>query len=114
MVSFGKAMFFLGLEVLSIALYVLASSNRASIKSNEAGLKYFDGIICIRYYFIWNLLDLRSYGSFDVVTLAIYHALLSCQFGFHCIALLTIGMLFKIAAVPFHFWAQMFMKVHQL
>jgi NADH-quinone oxidoreductase subunit N len=33
-------MFFLGLEVLSIALYVLASSNRSS-KSNEAGLKYF-------------------------------------------------------------------------
>jgi NADH-quinone oxidoreductase subunit N len=40
MVSFGNSDL-LGLEVLSIALYVLASSNRSSIKSNEAGLKYF-------------------------------------------------------------------------
>src|SRR5690606_5545643 len=42
MVSFGNlAMFFLGLEVLSIALYVLAASDRRHIKSNEAGMKYF-------------------------------------------------------------------------
>ena len=42
MVSFGNlAMFFLGLEILSIALYVLASSERLSLKSNEAGMKYF-------------------------------------------------------------------------
>jgi NADH:ubiquinone oxidoreductase subunit 2 (subunit N) len=38
MVSFGNLRF---LGLLSIALYVLASSNRSSIKSNEAGLKYF-------------------------------------------------------------------------
>jgi NADH:ubiquinone oxidoreductase subunit 2 (subunit N) len=31
----------LGIEVLSIALYILAASNRLSLKSNEAGLKYF-------------------------------------------------------------------------
>jgi NADH-quinone oxidoreductase subunit N len=42
MVSFGNlSMFFLGIEVLSISLYVLAASDRTSIKSNEAGLKYF-------------------------------------------------------------------------
>lgn len=42
MVSFGNlAMFFLGIEILSIALYVLAASKRLDIKSNEAGMKYF-------------------------------------------------------------------------
>jgi NADH-quinone oxidoreductase subunit N len=42
MVSFGNlAMFFLGIEVLSISLYVLAASNRLNLKSNEAGMKYF-------------------------------------------------------------------------
>ena len=40
MVSFGNlAMFFLGIEILSIALYVLAASDRLNIKSNEAGMK---------------------------------------------------------------------------
>ena len=42
MVSFSNlAMFFLGIEVLSIGLYVLAGSDRLNIKSNEAGMKYF-------------------------------------------------------------------------
>jgi NADH-quinone oxidoreductase subunit N len=42
MVSFGNlSMFFLGIEILSISLYVLAASDRMNIKSNEAGLKYF-------------------------------------------------------------------------
>ena len=42
MVSFGNlAMFFLGIEILSIALYVLAASDRLNLKSNEAGMKYF-------------------------------------------------------------------------
>ena len=41
MVSFGNlAMFFLGIEVLSIALYVLAASDRLNLKSNEAVLEY--------------------------------------------------------------------------
>ena len=42
MVSFGNlAMFFLGIEVLSISLYILAASRRLDVKSNEAGMKYF-------------------------------------------------------------------------
>ena len=42
MVSFGNlSMFFLGIEVLSISLYILAASERLNLKSNEAGMKYF-------------------------------------------------------------------------
>ncbi|MBC5840709.1 NADH-quinone oxidoreductase subunit N [Flavobacterium sp. F-380] len=108
MVSFGNlAMFFLGLEVLSIALYVLASSDRASIKSNEAGLKYFlmgsfaSGIILFGICLIYGAI-----GSFDVVDISDLSRSAELPVWFPIgIALLTIGMLFKIAAVPFHFWA---------
>jgi NADH-quinone oxidoreductase subunit N len=108
MVSFGNlAMFFLGLEVLSIALYVLASSNRASIKSNEAGLKYFlmgsfaSGIILFGICLIYGAI-----GSFDVVDISDLSRSAELPVWFPIgIVLLTIGMLFKVAAVPFHFWA---------
>jgi NADH-quinone oxidoreductase subunit N len=53
----------LGIEVLSIALYILAASNRLSLKSNEAGLKYFlMGSLHQELYF-WYLLDIRSNGK---------------------------------------------------
>lgn len=108
MVSFGNlAMFFLGIEVLSIALYVLASSNRTSIKSNEAGLKYFlmgsfaSGIILFGICLIYGAM-----GSFDIVEISelSHSAELPIWFPIG-IVLVFIGMLFKIAAVPFHFWA---------
>jgi NADH-quinone oxidoreductase subunit N len=108
MVSFGNlAMFFLGLEVLSIALYVLASSNRLSIKSNEAGLKYFlmgsfaSGIILFGICLIYGAI-----GSFDVVDISDLSRSAELPVWFTIgIVLVTIGMLFKVAAVPFHFWA---------
>lgn len=66
MVSFGNmAMFFLGIEVLSISLYILAASNRLNVKSNEAGMKYFlmgsfaSGILLFR-----NLPNLWCYWIF--------------------------------------------------
>ncbi|NRS90508.1 NADH-quinone oxidoreductase subunit N [Flavobacterium sp. 7E] len=108
MVSFGNlAMFFLGIEVLSIALYVLASSNRLSIKSNEAGLKYFlmgsfaSGIILFGICLIYGAM-----GSFDVLEISELSRSAELPIWFPIgIVLIFIGMLFKIAAVPFHFWA---------
>jgi NADH-quinone oxidoreductase subunit N len=108
MVSFGNlSMFFLGIEVLSIALYILAASNRLSLKSNEAGMKYFlmgsfaSGIILFGICLIYG-----ATGSFDVAE--IYElsksGLIPIWF-FIGLSMLVIGMLFKIAAVPFHFWA---------
>ncbi|MCG9791723.1 NADH-quinone oxidoreductase subunit N [Flavobacterium algicola] len=108
MVSFGNlAMFFLGIEVLSIALYVLASSDRKSIKSNEAGMKYFlmgsfaSGIILFGICLIYGAM-----GTFDITEISelSYSAELPVWFPIGII-LVFIGMLFKIAAVPFHFWA---------
>ena len=72
MVSFGNlAMFFLGIEILSISLYVLAASNRMNLKSNEAGMKYFlmgsfaSGIILFGICLIYGAM-----GSFDITEIS--------------------------------------------
>ena len=108
MVSFGNlSMFFLGIEVLSIALYVLAASDRLNLKSNEAGMKYFlmgsfaSGIILFGICLIYGAM-----GSFDVIEISELSRSAELPVWFPIgIVLVTIGMLFKIAAVPFHFWA---------
>ncbi|PKB16424.1 NADH-quinone oxidoreductase subunit N [Flavobacterium sp. 5] len=108
MVSFGNlAMFFLGIEILSISLYVLAASDRTKIKSNEAGMKYFlmgsfaSGIILFGICMIYGAM-----GSFDIIEISDMSQSAELPIWFPIgIALVTIGMLFKIAAVPFHFWA---------
>ena len=108
MVSFGNlAMFFLGIEVLSISLYILAASNRLNVKSNEAGMKYFlmgsfaSGIILFGICFIYGAM-----GSFDVAEITEWSRSAELPKWFPIgITLVTIGMFFKIAAVPFHFWA---------
>ena len=108
MVSFTNlAMFFIGIETLSIALYILAGSSRLDIKSNEAGMKYFlmgsfaSGIILFGICLIYGAM-----GSFDVaeISSASLSAELPSWFPIGVI-LVVVGMLFKIAAVPFHFWA---------
>jgi NADH-quinone oxidoreductase subunit N len=108
MVSFGNlAMFFLGIEILSISLYVLAASKRMNLKSNEAGMKYFlmgsfaSGIILFGICLIYGAM-----GTFDVAEITDWSRSAELPIWFPIgIAMVTIGMLFKIAAVPFHFWA---------
>ena len=108
MVSFGNlAMFFLGIEILSISLYILAASNRLNLKSNEAGMKYFlmgsfaSGIILFGICLIYGAM-----GTFDVIEISELSQSAELPVWFPIgIILVTIGMLFKIAAVPFHFWA---------
>ena len=108
MVSFGNlAMFFLGIEILSISLYILADSNRMNVKSNEAGMKYFlmgsfaSGIILFGICLIYGAM-----GTFDVAEITDWSRSAELPIWFPIgISLVTIGMLFKVAAVPFHFWA---------
>jgi NADH-quinone oxidoreductase subunit N len=108
MVSFGNlAMFFLGIEILSISLYILAASYRMNLKSNEAGMKYFlmgsfaSGIILFGICLIYGAM-----GTFDVAEITDWSRSAELPIWFPIgIAMLTIGMLFKVAAVPFHFWA---------
>ena len=108
MVSFGNlAMFFLGIEVLSISLYVLAASRRLDLKSNEAGMKYFlmgsfaSGIILFGICLVYG-----ATGYFDMAEIYDLSQGAGLPVWFPIgITLIVIGMLFKIAAAPFHFWA---------
>jgi len=108
MVSFGNlSMFFLGIEVLSISLYVLAASRRLDLKSNEAGMKYFllgsfaSGIILFGICLIYG-----ATGYFDIAEIKDLSSGAGIPVWFPIgITLMIIGMLFKIAAAPFHFWA---------
>ena len=108
MVSFGNlAMFFIGIEILSISLYVLAASRRLDIKSNEAGMKYFlmgsfaSGIILFGICLVYG-----ATGYFDMANIYDLSQGIGLPIWFPIgITLIIIGMLFKIAAAPFHFWA---------
>ena len=108
MVSFGNlAMFFIGIEILSISLYVLAASKRLDVKSNEAGMKYFllgsfaSGIILFGICLIYG-----ATGYFDIAEIYALSEGAGIPIWFPIgLTLIIIGMLFKIAAVPFHFWA---------
>jgi len=108
MVSFGNlAMFFIGIEILSISLYVLAASKRLDVKSNEAGMKYFllgsfaSGIILFGICLIYG-----ATGYFNIGEIYQLSEGAGIPIWFPIgLTLIIIGMLFKIAAVPFHFWA---------
>jgi len=100
---------FLGLEVLSVSLYVLAGFNRASIKSNEAGLKYFLlGAFSTGFLLYGMALTYGATGTTRVVKIAEYVAQNSAvaQNPLFVIGMLlmAVGFSFKIAAAPFHMW----------
>jgi NADH-quinone oxidoreductase subunit N len=101
---------FLGLEVLSIALYVLAASHRRRIESQESGIKYFVLGGFSSAFFLYGIALIyggsgsTNYGEIvqsfsDTVQTERTDALVLAG-----VALLLVGLLFKVAAVPFHFW----------
>jgi len=102
---------FLGLEILSIALYVLAASHRKRLQSQESGLKYFVlGGFSSAIFLYGIALVYGGTGStnFDRMLDALA-ANVPAQKGDDAIllagvALLLVGLAFKVAAVPFHFW----------
>ncbi len=108
LVSFGNmAMFFLGIEVLSISLYILAGSKKKELRSNEAGMKYFlmgsfaSGILLFGIALIYG-----ETGSFDLGQIAAYTAAVHPSVLFTLgVGMILVGMLFKVSAAPFHFWA---------
>jgi len=110
MVSFhNMAMLFLGIEILSISLYVLAGSNKESFFSNEAAFKYFImGSFATGFLLMGIALVYGATGSFDITKISehveVQRAALP-GFFYIGIFLILIGLAFKISAVPFHFWA---------
>lgn len=110
MVSFhNMAMLFLGVEILSISLYVLAGSNKDSFLSNEAAFKYFImGSFATGFLLMGIALVYGATASFDIAEISQRireNAAGLPTFFYVGMLLMLIGMAFKISAVPFHFWA---------
>lgn len=108
MVAFGNmVMFFLGLEILSITLYILAGSDRINIKSNEAGMKYFlMGSFASGFILFGIALIYGATVSFDLDQIQLASSQLTMPKWFMVgFVMMLVGLLFKIAAFPFHFWA---------
>ena len=108
MVSFGNlATYFVGIEILSIALYILAASKPTSIKSNEAGMKYFlMGAFASGFLLFGIALIYGATGSFDMSTIHQAGMSANVEDWFYIgVVMISVAMLFKIAAVPFHLWA---------
>lgn len=101
---------FLGLETLSLALYVLAASDRRRVASQEAGLKYFVlGGFASAVLLYGIALVYGGAGSTNVgeIVAAFQTTILSDgndSIVLAGIALLIVGLAFKVAAVPFHVW----------
>ena len=96
---------FLGLELLSVAVYVLTASNRRDVRSAEGGLKYFLlGAFSSAFLLFGVALVYGSTGTVNLARLGVVLADGGGRLVAFGLALLLVGYAFKIAAVPFHMW----------
>ncbi|MGZ4037122.1 MAG: NADH-quinone oxidoreductase subunit N, partial [Bacteroidia bacterium] len=100
---------FLGIEIMSIPLYVLAASQKKNAASNEAGFKYLImGSFASGFLLFGIALVYGATGSFD---LGVISSKISAAQGhmpaffYAGVIMLLIAMCFKVSAAPFHFWA---------
>ncbi|WP_435357315.1 NADH-quinone oxidoreductase subunit N [Emticicia sp. SJ17W-69] len=102
-------MLFIGVEILSVSMYVLTGSDKRNIRGNEAALKYFlmgafaTGIMLFGIAMLYganysfNISDAHSW-------LAQTQIASRPVFLYVGVTFLLIGLLFKVSAAPFHFW----------
>ena len=97
--------FYIGLELQSLALYVLAAFNRDNVLSSESGLKYFvlsalsSGLLLYGCSLIYGFTGSTNFNEIANNTNQVPYGL---TFG---IVFILVGLAFKISAVPFHMWA---------
>jgi len=97
-------MLFLGIEIISIPLYILTGSDKRNLKGNEASLKYFlMGSFSTGLMLMGIALMYGVSGSFNVEVLAVGTGTLTPMMAAGLL-LLLFSMAFKVSAVPFHFW----------
>ena len=103
------SMLFLGVEILSIPVYVLAGSDKRNIYSNEAAFKYFllgafaSGFLLLGITFIYGAIgsfNILQISASSIVSTGLSQKLLAVGF-----VLILFAFAFKMSAVPFHFWA---------
>ena len=103
--SYDLIVFYMGLELQSLSLYVLISFNRDSYRSTEAGLKYFilsalsSGLLLYGCSLIYGF---SNSTNFDLIAQNIDQFNTGSIFG---IVFILVGLAFKVSAVPFHMWA---------
>ena len=107
MVSAGDLIvLYMGLELMSLALYVVASLRRDSVKSTEAGLKYFvlgslsSGMLLYGSSLVYGFSGTTLFSGI-IAAAGEGHAPLGLLFG---LVFMIAGMAFKVSAVPFHMW----------
>jgi NADH-quinone oxidoreductase subunit N len=97
-------MLYLGLELMSLALYVVAASNRDNAKSTEAGLKYFvlgalsSGMLLYGASMVYGFTGTVEFAG---IAKAATGGSVGLVFG---LVFLLAGLCFKVSAVPFHMW----------
>ncbi len=100
---------FLGIEILSIPMYVLAASRKRDLASNEAGFKYLImGSFASGFLLFGIALIYGATGSFDIMAIRAFisqHGTDLPAFFYAGVLLVLVAMLFKVSAAPFHFWA---------
>ncbi|MCA0045278.1 NADH-quinone oxidoreductase subunit NuoN [Celeribacter litoreus] len=106
MVSSGDLMtLYVGLELMSLALYVIASFRRDSVKSTEAGLKYFvlgslsSGLLLYGSSLVYGFSGTTSFAG--IITVVQDEVPVGVLFG---LVFVITGLAFKVSAVPFHMW----------
>lgn len=96
---------FLGIEIISIPLYILTGSDKRNLKSNEAALKYFlmgsfsTGIMLMGIALVYG-----AKGTFDTAAIDSYTQAAPSALLIGGMLLLMFSMGFKVSAAPFHFW----------
>lgn len=105
--TFNTLLFlFLGIEIMSIPLYILTASDKRNLKSNEAGLKYFlmgsfsTGIMLMGIAFIYGG---TPNASFYISNIMLGAGKMPVMIAIGLVFLL-VAMAFKVSAAPFHFW----------
>ncbi|MBI2257344.1 MAG: NADH-quinone oxidoreductase subunit N [Flavobacteriia bacterium] len=100
-------MFFIGLEILSIPMYVMAGSNKKNLLSSEAAMKYFftgsfaTGVLLFGIACVYGALGTFQLKEMSEAIAAMKNSSALLQVG---MILILAGFLFKVGAVPFHFW----------
>jgi len=109
MVSFyNLTMLFIGIEIMSVSLYILAGIKKSDFASNEAALKYFlMGAFSTGFLLFGITLIYGASGSFNLETIrnwVIEHPKGIDPMFYSGILLIIVGLCFKVGAAPFHFW----------
>lgn len=108
MVSYHNlSMLFIGVEIMSVCLYILAGIKKKDVASNEAALKYFlMGAFSTGFLLFGVALIYGASGSFDLEGIKSYvvSSKEASPLLYTGIILLLVGLCFKVGAAPFHFW----------